>query len=279
MTDWVATLAKLDAAGEAAVLVTVLDARGSTPRESGCKMVVTAAAAHGTIGGGHLEFKAIEISRQALAGALPADGPLLREFPLGPSLGQCCGGTATLLFETVRPPECRIALFGAGHIGRALVKVMAEVPCRITWIDSRTDAFPSDIPANTSVVISEASEYEVADLPADGYVLVMTHSHQTDLAIVEAALRRGGFRYVGLIGSRTKRARFTRRLAQRGVAPEAIARLVCPIGVPDIGAKHPSAIAIATAAQILQVATAAAREAPPPPNLHVLPMAASGGSS
>jgi xanthine dehydrogenase accessory factor len=275
MTNWVATLATLDAAGEAAVLVTVLEARGSTPRESGCKMVITTAAAHGTIGGGHLEFKAIEIGRQLLIGELIAYGPLLREFPLGPSLGQCCGGTATLLFELTRPPACRIALFGAGHVGRALVKVMAELPCRITWIDSRADAFPTDIPANTTVLVSQAPEYEVADLPADGYVLVMTHSHPTDLSIVEAALRRGGFRYIGLIGSRTKRSRFTRRLAQRGVAPDAIAGLVCPIGIAGIGGKHPTEIAIAAAAQILQVVTAAAREAPPPANLRLLPTAAS----
>jgi xanthine dehydrogenase accessory factor len=279
MTDWVATLAKLDAAGEAAVLVTVLAARGSTPRESGCKMVVTEAAAHGTIGGGHLELKAIEIGRQILAGDLTTEGPLLREFPLGPSLGQCCGGTATLLFEIVRPPSRRIALFGAGHVGRALVKVMAELPCRITWIDSRANEFPADIPSNTATLVSAAPEYEVAALPPDSYVLVMTHSHQIDLAIVEAALRRGNFRYVGLIGSRTKRARFLRRLAQRGVTTDAIARLVCPIGVTDIAGKHPAEIAIAVAAQILQVSSTAARQMSPPASLHRLPAAASGTGS
>jgi xanthine dehydrogenase accessory factor len=278
MTNWIATLATLDAAGEAAVLVTVVEVRGSTPRESGCKMVVTEAAAHGTIGGGHLELKAIEIGRRMLGGEMAADGPLLREFLLGPSLAQCCGGAATLLFETVRPPALRVALFGAGHVGQALVKVLAELPCRITWIDSRGDAFPAEVPANTASLVSEAPEFEIDDLPADSYVLVMTHSHQTDLAIVEAALRRGRFRYIGLIGSRTKRARFTRRLAQRGIAPAVIDRLVCPIGVPDIGGKHPAAIAIATAAQVLQFATAATQETASPPNLHLLPTAASGRS-
>jgi xanthine dehydrogenase accessory factor len=131
------------------------------------------------------------------------------------------------------------------------------------------------------VLVSDAPEYEIADLPPESYVLVMTHSHQTDLLIVEAALRRGGFRYVGLIGSRTKRARFAKRLAQGGISLEAIARLICPIGVADIAGKHPAEIAIAAAAQILQVRTAGARAAAPPANLHVLPSAvtASGAGS
>ena len=261
--DWIAALACLAASGETAVLVTVLEAKGSTPREPGCKMVVADAGIGGTIGGGHLEFTAIGIARRLLADDQVPAGPVVREFPLGPSLGQCCGGAATLLFEMIRPPSRRIALFGAGHVGRAFVRIMAEVPCRITWIDQRSGEFPTELPANVSVLVSQAPEYEIAALPAGSHVLVMTHSHQLDLAIIEAALRRGDFPYVGLIGSRTKRARFVRRLAQRGIDQDAIARLVCPIGVPAAGGKHPAEIAIAVAAQILQVQSAAVLQTAP----------------
>jgi xanthine dehydrogenase accessory factor len=258
--DWIAALAQLSADGKAAVLVTVLEAQGSTPRERGCKMVVSGAAIAGTIGGGHLEYTAIDIARRLLADDAGSEGPLVREFPLGPSLGQCCGGAATLLFEAIRPPARQLVLFGAGHVGRAFVRVMSEVPCRIIWIDSRPDEFPSELPPNVSKLVSEAPEFEIAGLPLESHVLVMSHSHQTDLAIVEAALRRGGFPYVGLIGSQTKRARFTRRLAQRGIPADAIVTLVCPIGIPDAGGKHPAEIAVAVAAQILQVRPSMARD-------------------
>jgi xanthine dehydrogenase accessory protein XdhC len=163
----------------------------------------------------------------------------------------------------VLPPPFHVAVFGAGHVGKALVKLLADLPCRVTWIDSRAEAFPTEMPANAAVELTDALEEEVAALPHESYVLVMTHSHALDLRIVERALRRPDFRYAGLIGSETKRARFVKRLALRGLAPEEIARLTCPIGIEGIAGKRPMEIAIAVAAQLLQLRSAAARAAAP----------------
>ena len=267
MNSWIATLAALAEAGTPAVLVTVVEVKGSAPREAGAKMVVTRESSQGTIGGGHLELKAIELAREQLAAQVgpPATEatPMLRSFALGPSLGQCCGGEATLLFEPVLPPPFHVALFGAGHVGKALVKLLADLPCRVTWIDSRAEAFPAEMPANAAVELTDLPEDEVAALAHESYVLVMTHSHALDLRIVERALRRPDLRYVGLIGSETKRARFVKRLALRGLAPDEIARLTCPIGIEGIAGKRPAEIAIAVAAQLLQLRSAAARAAAP----------------
>ena len=253
MTEWIETLARLKALREASVLVTVVGASGSTPREAGCKMIVTADRLHGTIGGGHLEFRAREIARELLANpAAAAAGPVLHEFPLGPALGQCCGGAARLLFEPILPPGLEIALFGAGHVGRALAAVLAALPCRVIWIDPRAGEFPEAVPANAEVRVSALPVHEIDSLPAGCQLVIMTHSHQLDLDLVDAALRRTDFAAVGLIGSLTKRARFVKRLGLRGHGPEAIGRLVCPIGIPGAGGKHPAEIAIAVAAQILQ---------------------------
>jgi xanthine dehydrogenase accessory factor len=254
MTHWVDALAELSARGEPAVLVTVLRADGSTPREAGAKMVVSASAVHGTVGGGHLELQAIATARELLAasdGAAERPAPLSRDFGLGPSLGQCCGGAVTLLFEAVLPARWRVAVFGAGHVGRAVVKLLGELPCRVDWIDSREAEFPATVPANVRPIVADAPADEVPDLAPGCDVLVMTHSHQLDLQVVEAALRRGDLPFLGLIGSRTKRARFEARLSERGFGAEALARMVCPVGIPGVGGKHPAEIAIAVAAQLL----------------------------
>jgi xanthine dehydrogenase accessory factor len=255
MNDWISALAELSAAGRPAVLVTVLRAEGSTPREAGTKMVVAEDGSHGTIGGGHLELEAVTQARALLARAQEGEdvgAPVVRELALGPSLGQCCGGRTTLLLEPVLPVRWNVAVFGAGHVGKALVKVLADLPCAVTWIDSRVDELPAHPPAGVRCVVSESPEDEVASLPGDVDVVVMTHSHALDLAIVEAALRRGAHGYLGVIGSRTKRARFVQRLAARGRSEEEIGRMTCPVGVPGIRGKHPAVIAVAIAAQLLE---------------------------
>ena len=253
MNDWIETLARLKARREAAVLVTVVGASGSTPREAGCKMVVTAGGLYGTIGGGHLEFRALEIARELLADPdLGTAGPVIREFPLGPALGQCCGGAASLLFEPVLPPGLEIVVFGAGHVGRALVHVLGTLPCRILWIDPRAREFPEAVPGNVEIRVSALPVHEIETLAAGSQLVIMTHSHQLDLDLVDAALRRVDFSSIGLIGSATKRARFVKRLALRDHGPDAIRRLTCPIGVAGAGGKHPAEIAVAVAAQILQ---------------------------
>jgi xanthine dehydrogenase accessory factor len=257
MAEWLDALTKLDCDGEPAVLVTVLSTRGSTPREAGCKMVVTREAQFGTIGGGNLEYRCVADARTLLAGS--GTQPLTRDFPLGPALGQCCGGHVSVLFEPIRPSAMHIALFGAGHVGRAVVRLLGDLPCRVTWIDSRADAFPAGCPANTSCHVVEEPETEVAGLPAGTRLLVMTHDHQSDFAIVAAALARDDFAGVGLIGSETKRARFIGRLRRLGLDDTAIARLECPIGLPEIDSKLPSAIAVGVVARLLSAVPAVTR--------------------
>jgi xanthine dehydrogenase accessory factor len=251
MRDWLDALTELDRAGEPSVLVTVLIARGSSPREAGCKMVVTRDALFGTIGGGNLEFVCIDTARDMLDGD---GGPAMRDFPLGPALGQCCGGHVSVLFEPMRPARLHVALFGAGHVGRALVRLLGELPLRVVWIDSRANATPAVCPGNVTTIVAADPVVQVAGLPAGTIVLVMTHDHQIDFDIVAAALARDDFVAVGLIGSVTKRARFARRLALRGLDGAAIGRLICPIGIPGIGGKLPAEIAISVAAQVLQLA-------------------------
>lgn len=257
MTEWVSALADLAGAGRPAVLVTVLRADGSTPREAGAKMVVAEEGFRGSIGGGHLELKALEIARELLAAAVASGeaspAPVLRDFALGPSLGQCCGGSTTILFEPVVPVRWDVAVFGAGHVGRALVKVLSELPCRVAWIDSREGEFPAALPPRVRRVVPEEAAEAVSELPAGCDVVVMTHSHSVDQDVVEAVMRRGSYRYLGLIGSETKRARCVARLEARGVPAQEIARLTCPIGVAGAKGKLPAEIAIAVAAQLLQV--------------------------
>ena len=248
MTDWLDVLAGLRAAGTPAVLVTVVAARGSTSREAGAKMVVTAEGHVGTIGGGRLEYDAAAEAR-VLISARAAE-PVLREIPLGPALGQCCGGAADLLFEPFVPAALPLYLYGAGHVGRTLVDVLAGLPVAVTWIDAREDQFPTATPANVRVLASAMPEAEADESPEDACHLVMTHSHDLDQRIVEAVLRRGRFRWLGLIGSATKRARFESRLRARGLDPFP---LVCPVGVPGIADKHPRAIAVAVAEQLLML--------------------------
>ncbi len=249
MPAWLDALAACDRAGQPAVLVTLLSARGSTPREAGCKMLVVADAQYGTIGGGTLEYRCTGIARAMLEGTA---GPRVQDFPLGPALGQCCGGAASVLFEPLRPPDWHIAIFGAGHVGTALVRLLADLPCRVAWRDSRPGALPADPPANVVARPLADPAQAVMELAPGSAVLVMTHDHALDFELVAAALARPDFPFVGLIGSATKRARFLRRLAASGLPAGSIARLVCPIGLHGVGGKLPAEIALSVAAQLLQ---------------------------
>ncbi len=256
------------AEGRPAMLVQVIASRGSVPREAGTRMLVAAETVAGTIGGGHLELQAIARARTQLASATgQAPDPLETDhhYPLGPALGQCCGGAVTLRTGRLdaaalaawpdTPPLFTLQLHGAGHVGRAIARLLDDLPCRVQWIDEREDEFPTaPSAAHVERLCVEPVEAEVAAAPAGAFYLVLTHRHDLDLAITEAILRRGDFGYLGLIGSATKRARFVRRLAQHGIAAEALARLTCPIGVPGIGGKQPEVIALAVVAQLLQQA-------------------------
>ncbi len=257
MALWLDALGAAERENQPAVLVTVLEARGSTPRDPGAKMVVSADGLFGTIGGGNLEYRCEAVARSLLADG--AEGPFRRDFPLGPELGQCCGGHVTVLFEVLRPPRLHIALFGAGHVGKALVKLLADLPCRVSWIDSRPESLPANLPRNVTPIRTADPDRAVGALPAGCMVMVMTHDHKLDFDIVSTALQRSDFHAVGLIGSETKRARFAGRLARAGLTRCAIERLICPIGLPDIEGKEPAVVAISVAAQILQLAPRRAR--------------------
>jgi xanthine dehydrogenase accessory factor len=247
------------------VLVTVDATQGSVPRERGAWMVVFAGRVVGTIGGGHLELQAIEQARRRLSS--PDGEPVLR-FALGPSLGQCCGGVVHLRFEKLSRTDAvalpqrlqqggtPVALFGGGHVGRAIVTVLGTLPFAVTWIDSRDEIFPGEVPDNVRCEHSDPVQAAVADLAPGSRVLVMSFSHAEDLDIVAACLKRlrerGDLPYVGLIGSKTKWATFRHRLEERGFGAEELARVTCPIGIPGIRGKEPEVIAVSVAAQLLQ---------------------------
>jgi xanthine dehydrogenase accessory factor len=276
-----------------AALVTILATEGSAPRRPGARMVVTETGLAGTIGGGALEHQAMAQARSILA--LEPGSWRVQDYPLGPLLGQCCGGRVRLLVEhiaelpeqdgpfeillgdrVVRTPLARgvappalsargplpvagayflervesdclpVCLFGAGHVGRAIAERAAGLPLHLAWYDSRPDMaeMPGVALADEAAMVAHA-----AAAPADGAVLVLTHDHGLDYRLVAAALA-GKARFVGLIGSKTKRARFRSRLAADGVDS---ARLTCPIGLPGISGREPETIAIAALAQLLML--------------------------
>ena len=309
--------------GTAAVLVTVAAVKGSVPREPGAKMLVRAGSFDGTIGGGHLEHRALDIARLMLQ---LGEARRFERFALGPSLGQCCGGVAWLAFErmeaeqmdvlrarrhqdtwrmvaldgpcewamldeagrhlagtlttpafaaeretrvvegegarrwlqdAILAPRDHLMLFGAGHVGAAIVRALAPLPCRVTWVDERDDLFPLDVPANVTVEATDTPE-ALAERAAPGTsFLVMTHSHALDLRLCHAILSRASKDWFGLIGSGTKRSQFEARLRERGVDAARIDEMVCPIGLPGIAGKAPAVIAASVAAQLLSVWEAA----------------------
>jgi xanthine dehydrogenase accessory factor len=257
-------------AAEPMVLVSVASTQGSVPREAGAWMAVFAdGSTIGTVGGGHLEWEAIELARRTLGGeALEAS----RRFALGPSLGQCCGGVVHLALELLRAanaPALRehlqatddarripVALFGSGHVGHAIVQALLPLPVRVHWIDSRDEIFPIGLPRWVATEHSAPVQASVADIAAQSRVLVMSFSHAEDLDIVAACLQRQRERadlpFIGLIGSKSKWAAFQHRLEARGFSAAELEHITCPIGVAGVAGKEPEVIAAAVAAQLMQ---------------------------
>ena len=252
---------------ESAVLVTVVATRGSVPRDAGTWMAVLDHDFLATIGGGRLEQDAMDLARCMLA-AVAAE-PQERLFSLGPSLGQCCGGAVQLRFERISaadapalaqrlvPLHIPVALFGGGHVGQALVRVLGLLPIRLRWFDSRDEVFPTQLPPHVQTEHSDPVEAGVNELVAGTRVFIMSFSHAEDFAVVAACLQRqralGDLPYIGLIGSKSKWATFRHRLEARGFTVQELDHVTCPIGVPGIDDKCPEAIAVAAAAQLLQV--------------------------
>lgn len=256
-----------------AIWITVLQAQGSVPRGAGTVMAVFEGEFFGTIGGGHLEFECIAEARRYLKSTADAlTLPKEKRIALGPSLGQCCGGALVLNFEYVTVADSKrleqilaaqvdqrfmpLALFGGGHVGKALVQVLAPLPFHVRWIDSRDEIFPAHVPAQVVCEHSNPVQAAVTDLVPNSRVLIMSFSHAEDLDIVAACLQRirqhNDLPFVGLIGSATKWATFKRRLAERGFSEAECQQITCPIGVPGIQGKEPEVIAVAVAAQLLQ---------------------------
>jgi len=233
-----------------AIRVTVVATAGSVPREVGAAMLVRADGITGTIGGGALEWEAMRAARQMLADGA---GMAERRMPLGPGLGQCCGGAVTLRFETAEAlpaaPGLPVWVWGAGHVGRAIVDVLVALPdVSLTWIDTGPARFPV-VPEGVAQLVATEPARAMAHAPRDAHHLILTYSHDIDLALCDAALRQG-FGFCGLIGSATKWARFRSRLAAMGHTDAQISRITCPIGDPSLG-KHPQTIAIGVAAGLI----------------------------
>jgi xanthine dehydrogenase accessory factor len=254
---------------EDAMFIAVHSHRGSVPREAGAWMAVFDQVCFGTIGGGHLEWQAMAEARTRLHGE---SGEALVRYALGPTLGQCCGGEVMLKFERVGAADVprlqaafahaqagwpHIALFGGGHVGWALVQTLARLPLNVRWIDSRDGVFPEPLPANVSTEQADPVHQAVASLVPGAHVLVMSFSHAEDLDVVAACLARqrtqADLPFIGLIGSKTKWVAFRYRLEVRGFSHDELAYVTCPIGLPGISGKAPEVIAVAVAAQLLQV--------------------------
>jgi len=259
---WLDAVARLRAAREPGVLVTVAAVRGHAPRAAGAKLVVGAHRTWGSIGGGNLEAVAIDRARQMLTDQ--ATSPEMMESALSDKVPyqrgvQCCGGTVTVLFEPL-PVMPAVAIFGVGHVGLELARILARQDIDLHLIDTRPEQLADDRLAVLSDAVARVRvhrpvvlpETVLGDLPADAHVLIMTHDHAEDLALCDAVLRGGSFGSVGLIGSAGKWARFRSKLTRElGHDAEAIARIKTPIGLPGIDGKEPATIAVSVAADLL----------------------------
>jgi xanthine dehydrogenase accessory factor len=278
-------------ASEDAVVVSIAATQGSVPREAGTWMAVFASQIVGTIGGGHVEFDAIAEARTLLKVAdkeTKKTAPYSKRYVLGPSLGQCCGGVMMIHYEKyscldneyvgysqklplnsvfspisalkAQTQRQNIALFGGGHVGKAIVNILSTLPMQVMWIDSRDEIFPAELPSNVVCEHSDPVQAAVNDLgviPSGSHVLIMSFSHAEDLDIVAACLlrqrERADLPFIGLIGSKTKWATFMHRLEDRGFSEAELAHITCPIGVDGVKGKEPEVIAVSVAAQLLSL--------------------------
>jgi len=310
MIDWIALALAAVRRGERLAMVSLVGAQGSTPREAGARMLVWPDRFTGTIGGGALERQALDQARRLLAQDRRRHA--LQDYPLGPMLGQCCGGHVRLLVETLdaesrdwlsaaaaqrqpfrlqaefdgqgvrravapaspdapsdgprtpipqvrrlselmQPAKPRLVIFGAGHIGQAVARAFAPLPFDLAWLASREDLRPEAGGVQAEILSEDELEACIDAAPAGGLYAIFTHSHDLDYRLTRAALARGDFGYLGLIGSRTKRARFESRLKAEGFTGAQLERLTCPIGLRSLKSKDPAVIAVGLAAQLLQL--------------------------
>jgi len=259
---WHAALHRLQREGLPHVLATQVSSAGSTPREPGARMVITRDAVFDTLGGGTFEWQTIAAARRRLVAG--ESGMSLEAFSLGGRSGQCCGGFVNVLLDVFPGSSVTLVIFGAGHVGHELVRLAEPLGWRIRWHDSRGDAFPDWASKQPRLVCHHAPEPEtaVAALPAGVHALVLTHDHAEDRALLAALLGRGDTASLGLIGSRSKWASFRSRLIEAGHGEAALAQVRCPMGMAAGGTggdKTPYAIALATLAELLPLASDAER--------------------
>ncbi len=249
---WYRAIAQYAESGVPYVIASVLATEGSAPRPRGSKMVVTARAVDDSLGGGQLEFMVTAAARELLAAQ--NNTVRVQHYPLAAAAQQCCGGSVTVLLECFCAPAGKVAVFGAGHVGRRVVSLLSDLQVTLRWYDKRPDAaVDADVPCSDFA----SAEQVAADLGNSWQVLILTHDHQLDYELVSAFLAAGCER-IGLIGSGTKWQRFAARLEKDGVSQAHINRVRCPVGSLQIPGKQPMAIAMDIVAQLLQDAVHAA---------------------
>jgi len=278
MKVWLEAQWQCEQHNQSYVLVSIVALQGSSPRGVGSKLLVTEDQQFDSIGGGHLEYKAIAQARlmmtqehltaiidyplgaslgQCCGGKVSLMFEVFKatkiDYPLGASLGQCCGGKVSLMFEVFKATKMPVVVFGAGHVGRALVPLLAQLPVQVTWVDSRYDMLPKELPHGVVGMQEEHPQDYVTDCVANSCYLVMTHHHGVDLALTEAILKRGDAYYLGVIGSVTKGRKFRQRLAAKDYSVNSISHLNCPMGKAGISGKQPMEVAIAIAAQVMDL--------------------------
>lgn len=262
-----------------AIRISIIKTRGSTPQASGAHMLVSAHKTAGTIGGGNLEWQAIARARELLSnsGCVVVE----EQQTLGPALGQCCGGALTLQYQNVdanllldwpdEPALFELHLFGMGHVAEALVQVLSSINCVVHWYDEREPihvlrtrqwqpkstraqlVFHDDVSFSENRLSGSAPSPSY-HLERSRFALIMTHSHALDFDLARALLTQPDFEFIGLIGSKSKRARFLGKFEQAGLGPQQINRLTCPIGQLELKFKQPELLALSIAAQLLQIA-------------------------
>ncbi len=258
--DWLAAVTSLRERREPGVLVTLADVRGHAPRNGGAKMVVSAGDCWGSVGGGNLEATAVDQARKMLA--TDAREPTMVTLNLSDKAHaefglQCCGGEVTLLLEPL-PVIPSVAIFGMGHVGLELARILSRHEVELFLIDSRAEMLADDrldgigdAAARVHVHHAVAPESVLPELPPSTHVLIMTHDHAEDIAVCDSALRREGLASIGLIGSTAKWTSFRKKLAAEGHSQNDLERITIPIGIPSLTAKEPAVIAVGVAAALL----------------------------
>ncbi|MGJ8681713.1 xanthine dehydrogenase accessory protein XdhC [Paraglaciecola sp.] len=245
---WTQAIEHCDKSAKAYVIATVIGAQGSTPRDTSSKMVIDSENSYDTIGGGQLEYLIIQEARKLMLKNQTCQ--VFRPLPLAAEAAQCCGGFVTVLLECFAASQRQIVLFGAGHVSQALIQILAGLPCQITLVDNRSEQIPTDLPTNCQSICLESPEKIIPALADDSWIVVFTHDHQLDYALVKSMLDKPRFSYVGLIGSDTKAKRFKKRLASDKISQTSIESLHCPIGLPELKGKLPMEVALSIAGQL-----------------------------